>query len=64
MPKTVNDTQPRVQLRLPKPLCDEIDRIIQKYPFYGNRQVFIENAVREKLERVWQEKGDSPSVSE
>ena len=64
MPKTVNDSQPRIQLRLPKPLCDEIDRLVQKYPLYGNRQKFIENAIREKLEKVWAMKGDFPSEVE
>jgi cephalosporin-C deacetylase-like acetyl esterase len=36
------------------PLIDEIDKILKKFPMYGNRQRFIETAIREKIEEVMQ----------
>ena len=33
-------------------MADEVDRIVEKHGFYGNRQRFIETAIQEKIEKV------------
>jgi metal-responsive CopG/Arc/MetJ family transcriptional regulator len=48
----VNDKLDRVPIRIPKPMINEIDRILKKSPMYGNRQQFVESAIREKIEKV------------
>jgi metal-responsive CopG/Arc/MetJ family transcriptional regulator len=52
VPKTKAKTKNRVNIRLPKPMLDEVDRITTKIPMYGSRQQFVESAIREKLEKV------------
>lgn len=52
MPKTKAKPKNRVNIRLPKPMLDEVDRITIKFPMYGSRQQFVESAIREKLEKV------------
>jgi metal-responsive CopG/Arc/MetJ family transcriptional regulator len=42
----------RKPVRIPVPLLDEIDKILKKFPMYGNRQRFIETAIQEKIEEV------------
>jgi len=42
----------RKSINIPIKMQEEIDRIVLKYGFYGNRQQFIESAVREKIEKV------------
>ena len=45
----------RVNVRVPKPMMDEVDRICFGHPeFNYNRQQFIESAVRERIERIRQ----------
>ena len=52
MPET-NQLKPgRKNVRIPVPLLDEIDKILRKFPMYGNRQRFIETAIQEKIEEV------------
>jgi len=52
LPKTKTQATPRVTLRVPKSMADEVDRIVEKHGFYGNRQRFIETAIQEKIEKV------------
>ena len=52
MPHTKNNDTDRKPIRLPLGLVEEVDRIIKKYNFYGNRQQFVESALREKIEKV------------
>lgn len=43
----------RVSIRIPKPMTDEINRIIEGHPeLCYNRQQFVESAIREKIERI------------
>jgi len=43
----------RVPVRIPKPMTDEIDRIVTEYTEYGwNRQRFIETAIAEMIMKV------------
>lgn len=42
----------RTTVRMPNALLSEVDRIIKKFTYYGNRQQFIETAVKEKIEKV------------
>jgi hypothetical protein len=50
MPKTIGEKIPRTTLALPKPLVEEIDRIVGTFPQYAwNRQKFAEEAIREKI---------------
>jgi metal-responsive CopG/Arc/MetJ family transcriptional regulator len=44
----------RITVRLPEALAQEVDRIVKKFPMYGNRQQFVEGAVREKIEKLRQ----------
>jgi metal-responsive CopG/Arc/MetJ family transcriptional regulator len=48
---TANDKE-RKTVRLLEGMMNEVDRIIEKFTFYGNRQQFIESAIREKIEKV------------
>lgn len=53
MPKTKKRKIERVNVRLPKPMVDEIDRIMKAFPeFNYNRQQFVESAIREKIEKI------------
>jgi metal-responsive CopG/Arc/MetJ family transcriptional regulator len=52
MPKTNQPKPERKPVRIPVPLLDEIDKILKKFPMYGNRQRFIETAIQEKIEEV------------
>ena len=51
MPKTRGATISRKNVRIPKPLMDEVDAIVQECSMYINRQQFIESAIREKVEK-------------
>ena len=51
MPKTKREAVPRKNVRLPKPLMDEVDGIVRGCGLYINRQQFIESAIREKVEK-------------
>jgi metal-responsive CopG/Arc/MetJ family transcriptional regulator len=43
----------RTPVRIPKPMLDEIERIVEEHPEMNyNRQQFIESAIREKVERL------------
>jgi metal-responsive CopG/Arc/MetJ family transcriptional regulator len=53
MPRTLNNEVSRKGVRVPVPMIEEIDRIVQQYPeFSYNRQQFIESAIREKIEKI------------
>jgi len=53
MPKTKTRRVERVNVRLPKPMVEEIDRIVKKFKEMNwNRQQFIETAIREKIMRI------------
>ena len=51
MPRTKSKVVERKNVRIPKPLIDEVDRVVREYGLYVNRQQFVESAVREKVER-------------
>jgi len=52
MPQTKRKSE-RVHVRLPKPMVDEVDRLVEAFPeFSYNRQQFIESAIREKIEKM------------
>lgn len=42
----------RKPIRLPQAMVKEVDRIVKKFPMYGNRQQFVESAIREKIENT------------
>ena len=52
MPRTLRGgAVPRKNIRIPKPMMDEVERIVAEHPeLYINRQQFIESAIREKIE--------------
>jgi Arc/MetJ-type ribon-helix-helix transcriptional regulator len=50
MPRTKGRAVPRINVRLPKPIVDEVDGIVRSSKLYVSRQQFIEAAVREKIE--------------
>jgi hypothetical protein len=52
MPKTKRETVSRKNIRIPKLLMDEVDRIVRECGLYINRQQFIESAIRERIENV------------
>ena len=51
MPRTKSKVVERKNVRIPKPLIDEVDRVVREYGLYVNRQQFVESAIREKVER-------------
>jgi len=51
MPRTKREAVSRKNVRIPKPLMDEVDGIVREGGLYINRQQFIESAIREKVER-------------
>ena len=54
MPRTLRGgAVPRKNIRIPKPMMDEVEKIVNEHPeLYNNRQQFIEAAVREKIESI------------
>jgi Arc/MetJ-type ribon-helix-helix transcriptional regulator len=52
MPKTGREAVPRKNVRIPKPVMDEVDEIVRDFGLYLNRQQFVESAIREKVERT------------
>jgi hypothetical protein len=42
----------RKNVRIPKKLMDEVDRVVGNSGLYPNRQQFIESAIREKVEKL------------
>lgn len=52
MPRTLRGhALPRKNIRLPKPMMDRAQRIVEEHPeLYNNRQQFVESAIREKIE--------------
>jgi metal-responsive CopG/Arc/MetJ family transcriptional regulator len=53
MPKVKGKGEGRINIRIPKAMADEIDRIVEKMPYIAiNRQQFVERAISEKIERV------------
>ena len=43
---------PRKNIRIPKPMMDKVERIVEEHPeLYNNRQQFIEAAIRENIEK-------------
>ncbi len=52
-PKTKKRKVERVLVRLQKPMLDEIDRIMKRFPeFNYNRQQFVESAVKDKNQKL------------
>lgn len=50
LPKTLGGPVERSNIRLPKPMMDEVDEFVKRHPeLYVNRQQFIEGAIRDKL---------------
>jgi metal-responsive CopG/Arc/MetJ family transcriptional regulator len=53
MPRTLGKVVPRKNIRIPKPMMDEVERIVTDHPeLYNNRQQFIESAIRERIEKM------------
>jgi hypothetical protein len=53
MPKLIGEKTARVTMPLPKPMVDEVDRIVRTHPQCAwNRQKYVEEAIREKNERT------------
>jgi hypothetical protein len=53
MPRTINGENHRQSVRIPKPMIEEVDRIVREHPeLHYNRQQFIECAIREKIEKT------------
>ena len=53
MPRTLGKPVERKNIRIPKPMMDEVERLVLDHPeLYNNRQQFIESAVREKIENL------------
>jgi hypothetical protein len=50
MPKTKRKATARKNVRIPKSIMDEIDRIVRGSEMYINRQQFIESALRKRIE--------------
>lgn len=51
MPRTKRKVIARKNVRIPKPIMDEVDRIVRESRMYINRQQFIEAAIRERVEQ-------------
>jgi Arc/MetJ-type ribon-helix-helix transcriptional regulator len=51
MPRTKRKAIARKNVRIPKPIVDEVDRIVRGSGVYINRQQFIEAAIRERIEQ-------------
>ncbi|MDH5461298.1 MAG: ribbon-helix-helix domain-containing protein [Candidatus Bathyarchaeota archaeon] len=53
MPRTLRgEAVPRKNIRIPKPMMDKVERIVEEHPeLYNNRQQFIEAAIRENIEK-------------
>ena len=51
MPRTKRKAIARKNVRVPKPIIDEVDRIVRGSGVYINRQQFIESAIRERIEQ-------------
>jgi len=52
MPRTLSPVPERINIRFPKPMIDLVDRIVDERPdLFNNRQQYVENAIRERLER-------------
>ncbi len=53
MPRTLGEPVARKNIRIPKPMMDEVEKIVKDHPeLYNNRQQFVESAIREKIERM------------
>jgi Arc/MetJ-type ribon-helix-helix transcriptional regulator len=52
MPKAGRKAVPRTNVRIPKPVMDRVDEIVQDSGLYLNRQQFVESAIREKAEKT------------
>jgi len=53
LPRTKKASEDRVVIRIPKPMMDEVDRMVCHHKEYHyNRQQFVESAIREKMERI------------
>ncbi len=53
MPRTLGKPVERKNIRIPKPMMDEVERIVTAHPeLYNNRQQFIEAAIRESIEKI------------
>jgi Arc/MetJ-type ribon-helix-helix transcriptional regulator len=50
MPRTKRKAIARKNVRIPKSIMDEVDRIVRESGLYINRQQFIESALRERIE--------------
>jgi metal-responsive CopG/Arc/MetJ family transcriptional regulator len=51
MPKTKRKAIARKNVRIPKLIVDEVDRIVRESGVHINRQQFIESAIRERIEQ-------------
>ena len=51
MSRTKRKAIPRKNVRIPKPIMDEVDRIVRGSGVYINRQQFIESALRERIDQ-------------
>ena len=52
MPRTLTKVPERTNIRLPTPMINVVDEIVLAHPeLFNNRQQYIENAIRERLEK-------------
>ena len=59
MPGTLSKVVQRINIRLPKPMIETVDKLVKKNPLYKSRQEYVENAIRERLEQDRPKKGAS-----
>ena len=52
MPRTLTKVEDRTNVRLPTPMIIFVDKTVEAHPeLFNNRQQYIENAIRERLEK-------------
>ena len=52
MPRTLTPVPKRIPIRFPKPMIELVDRIVDEHPeLFNNRQQYVENALRQRLEQ-------------
>ena len=52
MPRTLRPAVARRNIRIPEPMMDQVQTIVEDHPeLYNNRQQFIESAIRDAIER-------------
>ena len=64
MPRTLTKVEERVNVRFPKPMIDLVDQIVDEHPeLFNNRQQYMENALRQRLEQDMREPNPKQEAS-